>query len=195
VIVPNRELVHQVVVCVKRLFWISWLLRILIILFFVSFILLCVISIWLVGGKIIESPCAFPRGRDYWQSKSAILLIEFFLIIRNPNVNKIWKEPLTLLLPRQRNYYITLKKVSSRYFTRPIVWSLETISLADIRYFVVDEADTMMEKDFGEMTRDLMTRLRTQTTRTIAHVFISATVPRLLQSTIDDEFGVCPNTM
>jgi superfamily II DNA/RNA helicase len=48
----------------------------------------------------------------------------------------------------------------------------------------VDEADTLMERDFGELIRELMDRIRLNG-KQCQHIFVSATIPRSLNQNVD----------
>ena len=68
----------------------------------------------------------------------------------------------------------------------------ERLMLSQVNYVVVDEADTMLEKDFGEQVRELLDSLRTRQHRLnpLQVVFSSATIPKSLNAFVDREFPV-----
>ena len=61
-------------------------------------------------------------------------------------------------------------------------------SLSELRYLVIDEADTLMDKDFGVLSRSIMKRVA-DAAPTCQHVFVSATIPASLHQAVQRDFG------
>lgn len=53
-----------------------------------------------------------------------------------------------------------------------------------MRYLVVDEADTLMERDFGELMRELFSNVQLNG-KQCQHIFVSATIPKSLNAAVD----------
>ncbi|KAI3630506.1 hypothetical protein MIR68_011941 [Amoeboaphelidium protococcarum] len=64
------------------------------------------------------------------------------------------------------------------------------IQLNDLQCLVVDEADTMMDKDFAVDIKSLIDSIKANDTRKKCQfIFSSATIPKALDKQLDDEFG------
>lgn len=60
----------------------------------------------------------------------------------------------------------------------------------DIQSIIIDEADTLFIKDFGEKVREILGYLKNNSSQEkIQKIFITATVPKTLDITLEKEFG------
>lgn len=65
-----------------------------------------------------------------------------------------------------------------------------SFSLNDVRYLVIDEADTLMNDDFGDVMHEIMDVVTKHRGSDYASIFVSATTPKHLHKKLDDLFGV-----